>query len=114
MTMPTFSCAIAWRQPGRKSVWSGPMLVMTATAASATLVASNRPRTPTSTTATSTGSSANQANADAVSTSKYDGVTPATSATAATSPMMRPSSSSSIRPPVQRNRSLRTCRWGLA
>src|ERR1700722_16099798 len=43
--------------------------VMTATGASITLVASQRPPIPTSTTATSTGASANAANAIAVSTS---------------------------------------------
>ena len=53
-----------------------PMLVMTATCASHTLVASHRPSRPTSTTATSTARSANQRNAAAVAASKYDGRTP--------------------------------------
>ena len=44
----------------------------TATGASTTLVASQRPPRPTSTTATSTGASANAANAIAVITSKKD------------------------------------------
>ena len=46
-----------------------PIGVMTATGASTTLVASQRPPMPTSTTATSIGASANAANAIAVTTS---------------------------------------------
>ena len=52
------------------SVWSWPTLVSTATAPSATLVASQRPSMPTSITATSTATSANQGNAAAVRISK--------------------------------------------
>ena len=51
----------------RYSVWSMPIGVITATGASTTLVASQRPPMPTSTTATSIGASANAANAIAVS-----------------------------------------------
>ena len=50
-------------------MWSTPIGVITATGASTTLVASQRPPRPTSTTATSTGASANAANAIAVTTS---------------------------------------------
>ena len=50
-------------------MWSSPIGVMTATGASTTLVASQRPPMPTSTTATSTGASAKAANAMAVTTS---------------------------------------------
>ena len=57
-------------------MWSSPMGVTTATAPSATFVASHRPPMPTSTTAASTGASAKQANASAVSTSKKESLGP--------------------------------------
>ena len=50
-------------------MWSTPIGVMTATGASTTLVASQRPPIPTSMTATSIGASAKAANAIAVTTS---------------------------------------------
>ena len=67
--MPAFSAAISAISVPRYSVWSIPIGVMTATGASTTLVASQRPPIPTSTTATSIGASAKAANAIAVTTS---------------------------------------------
>ena len=67
LMMPAFSAAISAMSSPRYSTWSTPIGVMTATGASTTLVASQRPPRPTSTTATSTGASANAANAIAVS-----------------------------------------------
>ena len=67
--IPAFSAAISAISVPRYSVWSTPMGVMTATGASTTLVASQRPPMPTSTTAISIGASAKAANAIAVTTS---------------------------------------------
>ena len=67
--MPAFSAAISAIVSPRYSAWSTPIGVITATAASTTLVASHRPPIPTSMTAMSTGASANAANAIAVTTS---------------------------------------------
>ncbi len=72
LRIPAFSAAICSIVEPRNRVWSTPIGVMTATCASATLVASQVPPRPTSTTATSTGASAKAANAIAVSTSKND------------------------------------------
>ena len=59
--IPAFSTAISPGDVPRYDAWSTPIGVTTATAASATLVASQAPPMPTSTTATSTGASANAA-----------------------------------------------------
>ncbi len=68
--IPAFSWAISAGVDPRYSVWSTVIGVTTATAASATLVASHEPPMPTSSTMTSTGASANTANARPVRTSK--------------------------------------------
>ena len=70
LMMPAFSRAMSASVGPANSVWSMPMLVITATWASTTLVASQRPSSPTSTTATSTATSANQRKAAAVTASK--------------------------------------------
>ena len=70
--MPAFSVAICSSVSPRYLVWSMATGVMTDTAPSAMLVASQVPPSPTSITATSTGASANAANAIAASTSKND------------------------------------------
>ncbi len=66
LTMPAFSPATSARVGPRNSTWSRPTLVTTATSASTTLVASQRPPSPTSKIATSTGRSANHSMAAAV------------------------------------------------
>ncbi len=99
--MPAFSVAIARRQSPTPSVWSNPMLVMTATSASTTLVASNRPSSPTSITATSTATSANHASAAAVTSSNQLGVIPSSGSTAARSLMAAARSSSLMGSPFQ-------------
>ena len=70
--MPAFSVAISSIVSPSHCMWSIATGVITATAPSATLVASHRPPRPTSITATSTGASANAANIMPVSTSKKD------------------------------------------
>ena len=70
LMMPAFSRAMSPSVGPANSLWSIPMLVITATWASTTLVASHRPSRPTSITATSTAASANQRNAAAVHASK--------------------------------------------
>ena len=67
--MPAFSAAISAMVVPRYSEWSIPMGVITATGASMTLVASQRPPIPVSMIAISTGASANAAKAIAVRTS---------------------------------------------
>src|ERR1700742_4266924 len=67
--MPAFSPAIPAMSSPRYSTWSRLIGVITATGASITLVASQRPPKPTSMTPTSIGASANAANAIAVRTS---------------------------------------------
>ena len=86
---------------------------MTATSASTTLVASNRPSRPTSITATSTATSANHDSAAAVTSSNQLGVMPDSGSTAATSVMAAASASSSIGSPFQAMRSLSASRCGL-
>ena len=70
LMMPAFSRAMSASVGPANSLWSMPMLVTTATWASTTLVASQRPSSPTSTTATSTAMSENQRRAAAVTASK--------------------------------------------
>ena len=72
LMMPDFSVAISSMVSPSHCMWSIAIGVITATAPSATLVASQRPPMPTSMTATSTGASANAANIMPVSTSKKD------------------------------------------
>ena len=72
LMMPDFSLAMPRTSVPRYSAWSRPIGVITATAPSATLVASHRPPSPTSITAASTGASANAAKPIAVSTSNFD------------------------------------------
>ncbi len=69
LMMPAFSPAMPAMSSPRYSTWSTLIGVITATGASITLVASQRPPSPTSITPTSIGASANAANAIAVSTS---------------------------------------------
>ena len=59
--IPAFSIAIWTGESPRYFAWSTAIGSTTATAPSATLVASHEPPIPTSTTATSTGASANLA-----------------------------------------------------
>ncbi len=61
LMIPDFSTAISPVVSPSLSVWSSPIGVITATAESMTLVASQEPPMPTSTTATSTGASAKAA-----------------------------------------------------
>ncbi len=70
--MPAFSVAICSIVSPSHCMWSSAIGVITATAPSATLVASQRPPRPTSITATSTGASAKAANIIPVRTSKKD------------------------------------------
>ncbi len=82
--MPALSAAISSTVSPSQAVWSREMGVTTATAPSATLVASQVPPRPTSMTATSTGTSAKMANAMPVRTSKNESGTgwrPSTKAT---------------------------------
>ena len=105
LMIPDFSAAM-WPLVGpANSLWSMPMLVMTATCASHTLVASQRPSSPTSTTATSTARSANQRNAAAVVVSKYDGRTPVSISRSATAAICSANSSSLIGSPLRLIRS---------
>ena len=68
--IPDFSLAMSTSVGPANSLWSIPMLVITATWAVTTLVASHWPSSPTSTTAASTAVSANQRKAAAVHASK--------------------------------------------
>ncbi len=70
--MPAFSVAISSIVLPSHCMWSIATGVITATAPSATLVASQRPPRPTSITATSTGASAKAANIMPVRISKKD------------------------------------------
>jgi hypothetical protein len=88
-------------------------LVMTATCASTTFVASQRPSMPTSTTATSMATSANQRNAHAVTISKKLGRTPATSSSSAIAPICSARSSSEIGSVLRLIRSFSRSRCGL-
>ena len=70
--IPAFSPAMVTGSSPRRCAWSTATGSTTATAASATLVASHVPPSPTSTTATSTGASAKAAYAIATTVSKND------------------------------------------
>ncbi len=70
--IPAFSRAMVTGSSPRRCAWSTATGSTTATAASATLVASHVPPSPTSTTATSTGASAKAAYAIATTVSKND------------------------------------------
>ena len=72
LMIPAFSTAISAGVSPRYLAWSTATGSTTATAASATLVASHEPPMPTSTTATSTGASANRAYAMPTIVSKND------------------------------------------
>ena len=82
--MPAFSVAISSIVSPRYCMWSIATGPITATAPSATLVASHLPPRPTSITATSTGASANAANIMPVSTSKNDSAAGCRSSTSCT------------------------------
>ncbi len=70
--IPAFSTAMSWGRAPRYFAWSTLIGPITATAASATLVASQDPPIPTSTTATSTGASVNVEKAIPTTVSKND------------------------------------------
>ena len=112
-TIPAFSRAMSSSVGPANSVWSMPMLVITATWAETTLVASQRPSRPTSTTATSTAMSANQRNAAAVHASKYDGRTPVNPSRSATAAICSAKSSSPIGSALLARRSFTRSRCGL-
>ena len=82
--MPALCAAICSKVRPSSLVWSIEIGVTTATAPSATFVASSRPPTPTSSTITSTGVSAKIANAMPVRTSKKDIATGCLASTSAT------------------------------
>ena len=81
--IPALFPAISVSVSPRNSVWSIPMGVITATAASATLVLSQVPPRPTSMTAASTGASPKAENAIAVRISNLDSASPPSLALAA-------------------------------
>ena len=112
-TIPDFSRAMSASVGPANSVWSMPMLVITATCAWTTFVASQRPSRPTSTTATSTATSANQRNAAAVHASKYDGRTPVSPSRSATAAICSANSSSLIGSALRARRSFTRSRCGL-
>ncbi len=112
-TMPAFSVAMSVSAGPMVSAWSRLTLVSTATWASATLVASQRPPRPTSTTATSTATSANQRNAAAVRISKWVGGDSSSGSSSATAPMTSARASSGMGSPFHAIRSLTRSRWGL-
>ena len=103
---------VGQRRPGELVVVHADV-VITATWASTTFVASQRPSSPTSITATSTATSANQRNAAAVHASKYVGRTPVSPSRSATAAICSASSSSSMGSALRVNRSLIRSRCGL-
>ena len=113
LMIPAFSRATSASVGPANSLWSIPMLVMTATWASTTLVASHIPSRPTSITPTSTAVSANHRKAAAVHASKYDGRTPIRPSRSATAAICSANDSSSIGSPSRAMRSLMRSRWGL-
>ena len=113
LMMPAFSRAMSASSGPANSVWSSPMLVITATWAFTTLVASQRPSMPTSMTPTSTATSANQRNAAAVTASKYVGRTPVIASMSAMPAICSANSTSLIGSALRRMRSLIFSRWGL-
>ena len=115
--IPAFSSAISSTEVPRYAAWSTPIGVTTATAPSATLVASHTPPMPTSTIATSTGASANAAYAiPTIVSKKLSGCGCAASTRCvygATSLKARTNSSSVSGSPSTEIRSLIRSRWGL-
>ena len=121
LMMPDFTDAISTRVSPRRSVWSRPTGVKTATSPSAVLVESHAPPIPTSTTATSTGASEKATKARTVSSSKnVSGASPASASCASTratngaiSSQAATTAASAIGSPSTTMRSVNRMRCGL-